>query len=49
MAKPLRPNVNSGLDTSQNKAVSVAGYIVTSANIVGQFHEEKLMGRKISL
>jgi len=25
MAKPQRPNVNSGLDTSQNKAVSVAG------------------------
>jgi hypothetical protein len=25
MAKPQRPNENSGLDTSQNKAVSVAG------------------------
>jgi hypothetical protein len=39
MAKPQRPNVNSGLDTSQNKAVSVAGKILTSANIVGQCHE----------
>jgi hypothetical protein len=25
MAKPQRPNVNSGLDTSQNKEVSGAG------------------------
>jgi hypothetical protein len=25
MAKPSRPNVNSGLDTSQNKVVCVAG------------------------
>ncbi len=33
------PNVNSGPDTSQNKAVSVAGYIVTSANIVRKCHE----------
>ncbi len=39
MAKPQRPNVNSGLDTSQNKAVSVERLIVTSANIVGQCHE----------
>jgi hypothetical protein len=36
MAKPQKPNVNSGLDTSQNNAVGVAGKIVTSANIVGQ-------------
>ncbi len=36
MSKAQRPNVNKGLDTSQNKAVNLAGLIVTSANIVGQ-------------
>ncbi len=35
MSKAQRPNVNNGLDTSQNKAVDLAGFIVTSANIVG--------------
>jgi hypothetical protein len=35
MSKAQRPNVNNGLDTSQNKAVNLAGLIVTSANIVG--------------
>ncbi len=30
-----RPNVNIGLDTSQNKAVNLTGLIVTSANILG--------------
>jgi hypothetical protein len=39
MAKPQRPNLKSGLDTSQKKAVSAAGQIVTSANIVGQCRE----------
>jgi hypothetical protein len=33
MSKAQRPNVNNGLDT--NKAVNLAGLIVTSANIVG--------------
>ncbi len=33
--KAQRPNVENGLDTSQNKAVNLAGLIVTSANIVG--------------
>jgi hypothetical protein len=35
MSKAQRPNVNNGLDTSQNKAVNLEGLIVTSANIVG--------------
>ncbi len=35
MSKAQRPNVENGLDTSQNKAVNLAGLIVTSANIVG--------------
>jgi hypothetical protein len=35
MSKAQRPNVNNGLGTSQNKAVNLAGLIVTSANIVG--------------
>ncbi len=35
MSKPQRPNVNNDLDTSQNKAVDLAGFIVTSANIKG--------------
>ncbi len=35
MSKAQRPNVNNGLDTSQNKAVNLVGLIVTSANIVG--------------
>jgi hypothetical protein len=36
MSKAQMPNVNNGLDTSQNKAVNLARLIVTSANIVGQ-------------
>ncbi len=36
MAKRQRPNGKNGLDTIQNKAVSVAGQIVTFANILGQ-------------
>jgi hypothetical protein len=36
MTKTKEPNVNHGLDTSQNKAVNIAGYLVTSANIVGK-------------
>ena len=35
MAKAEVPNMNNGLDTSQNKAVNLEGLIVTSANIVG--------------
>ncbi len=35
MAKATKPNANNGLDTNQNKAVNLAGQIVTSANIVG--------------
>ncbi len=33
-----RPNVNNGLDTSQNKAVNL-GEIVTSVNIMGKGHK----------
>jgi hypothetical protein len=36
MTKAKEPNVNHGLDTSQNKEVNIAGYLVTSANIVGK-------------
>ncbi len=39
MSKAQRPNVYNGLDTSQNKAVNLAGLIMNSANIVGQCHE----------
>ncbi len=35
MAKVKKPNANNGLDPSRNKAVNLAGQIVTSANIVG--------------
>jgi hypothetical protein len=35
MSKAQRPNVNDGLDTSQNKAVNLAGLIVTSTNNFG--------------
>jgi hypothetical protein len=35
MAKAQGPNVNNSLDTSQNKAINLAGQIATSANIVG--------------
>jgi hypothetical protein len=48
MAKPQRPNMNSGLDISQNKAISVAGYIMTSANIVGQRPEVNSYPNKIN-
>jgi hypothetical protein len=41
MAKDPGPNVNNGLDTSQSKAVNLAGQIATSANIVGE-------GRRVS-
>jgi hypothetical protein len=41
MAKPQRPNVNSGLNTSQNKEV-------TSANIVGQRREVNSDPEKIN-
>ncbi len=34
-SKAQRPNVNTGLDTSQNKALNLTGLIVTSANILG--------------
>jgi hypothetical protein len=34
-AKSKKPYVNNGLDPRHNKAVNVAGQIVTSANIVG--------------
>ncbi len=36
MTKSKEPNVNHGLETGQNKAVNTAGYLVTSANIVGK-------------
>jgi hypothetical protein len=35
MAKAQGSNVNNDLETSQDKAVNLAGQIVTSANIVG--------------
>jgi hypothetical protein len=35
MAKTQGPNVNNGIGRSQNKAVSLAGKIAASANIVG--------------
>ncbi len=47
MAKPQRPNVNSELDTSQNKAVSVSGNS-DPANIVGQCQEVNSDPGKIS-
>jgi hypothetical protein len=34
MEKAQEPNVKNGLYTCQNRAVNLAGYIVTSANIV---------------
>jgi hypothetical protein len=34
MAK-VRPNVNDGFDTIQNKAVNLSGQIMTYASIVG--------------
>jgi hypothetical protein len=38
ISKAQRPNVNNGLDKSQNKAVNFKGLIVTSANILSYGH-----------
>jgi hypothetical protein len=48
MAKAQRPNVNNGLDTSQNKTANLARLILTSANIVGQGRRVKSDPGKIN-